>query len=94
MCVSGDKNGGQPSVKDGRTHLRLVKEGCQEGYQQGVAAEAARTRGSQVRGSVGEKPDEPSGKAKPRHAPAEKARSAANKQHRGSVAESIIYFRT
>lgn len=41
--MSGDKNGGRsPSVKDGGTHLRPVKEGCQEGYQQGVAAEAAR----------------------------------------------------
>lgn len=47
VCERRDKNGGvgggQPWVKDGGTHLRLVKEGCQEGYQQGVAAEAART---------------------------------------------------
>lgn len=41
--MSGDKNRGQPSVKNGGTHLRLMKEGCQEGYQQGVAAEAGRT---------------------------------------------------
>lgn len=74
--------------------MRLVKEGCQEGYQQGVAAEAGRTRGSQVRKSVGEKLDEPSRKATPQHAPAEKAHSAATKQHRGGVAGSIIYFRT
>lgn len=33
-------------MKDGRTHLRLMKEGCQEGYQQGAAAEARRTRQS------------------------------------------------
>lgn len=70
-----------------------MKEGCHKGYQQGVAAEAGRMRGSQVRKSVGEKLDEPSGKAKPRHAPAEKARSAATKQHRRSVVGSIIYFR-
>ena len=33
-------------MEDGRTRLRLMKERCQAGYQQGVAAQARRTRRS------------------------------------------------
>lgn len=79
MCVSEDKNRGQPSVKDGRTHLRFMKEGCQKVIskvlQQRLGgrerAESERTSGNQA------------GRRKSWHPPTEKAGSAANKQHGG-----------
>lgn len=56
-----------------------MKAGRQEGYQQGVAAEAGRMRQSRVRQSVGE-----TGSATPPHPRRlKKAPSAANKQYNG-----------
>lgn len=40
MCVTEDKTCGGPLVDDGKTHLGVMTEGCQRGYQQGAAAEA------------------------------------------------------
>lgn len=40
MCVSEDKTCGGPSADDGGTHLRVMTESCQRGYQRGAAADA------------------------------------------------------
>lgn len=45
MCVSEDKTCGGPLVDDAGTHLRVMTEGCQRGYQRGAAAEAPGRRG-------------------------------------------------
>lgn len=86
--------------------MRLMKEGCQEGYQQGVAAEARRTKQScGVTASAGENRSAqlretklqyplptPNSKKPPLKNPV-CFNHGANNQHR-TVTESIIYFRT
>lgn len=91
MCASEDKTCGSAQWKEGRTHLSLMKEGCQEGYQEGVAAEARRTRQSWgVTDSVGETGSAERRETQPWHP---QNSWGANNQ-RGAVTESIIYFRT
>lgn len=94
MCVSVDKTCGSAQWKTGRTHLGLMKEGCQEGYQQGVAAEARRTRRSWgVTDGAGGKPDQPSRETEKKTKKTWHPQNSWTDQRR-TVTESIIYFRT
>ena len=81
-------------MEDGRTHLRLMKEGCQEGYQQHVAAQASRTRQScTLTDGVGG--NRTSKAMRQKYGTIQTAGFNHGASHQCStVTESIIYFRT
>ena len=92
MCASEDKTCGSAQWKEGRTRLSLMKERCQEGYQEGVLPHrpGGRDRAEEWQTASG-KPDQPSGE---KHNRGTRKTAGVQITSAGAVTESIIYFRT
>lgn len=92
MCASEDNTRGSAKRKMAGHVSRLMKEGCQEGYQQGVARRMRQS--CRVTDNGGRRLDHPS-RDRQNHGTSKTAGSnfGANNPCR-TVTESIIYFGT